>query len=146
MPDIKPFLASILQQECWRMDGTPLGDWPPLTNVPPVSFFCMDYEDAGARCDEQCERCAKTKDLDIPPTVKPEVDDSGEEVKPYKRTIITTTQGQWDELTTRIAALEDMVREFRNDMLGRVAIWNVGGSINDQKAHDLIRKSENLVP
>jgi hypothetical protein len=81
-------------ERAWDGDGTPLGDWPPLTNEPPVAHLTNQ-----ASKPQTVDHIGVDASENTPP-VKPEVDKSEPEVKQY---------------TTRIAELEAMVRELRGE-------------------------------
>ena len=137
MPDIKPFLASILQQECWRMDGTPLGDWPPLTNVPPVKD--IDHRDD---CRNVTGSDGGERPTTFTPPVKPGVDETEEEVKP--EVVEMRLKGPMaDALYTRIAALEECVRELRDRLFYVHETYDIAIDID---MADFLTRSKNLVP
>ena len=142
------FIVDYDNGQHWMKDGTPLGDWPPLTNVPPA-YTVMQHSPFSSAT----------------PPVKPEVDKQGEEVKgeiddkvlemwyEHASGDMVYDQFKWavTPLFTRIAELEAMVRELRN--LTRTGedeegtIWVALNSLISRATHhDTLTRSKNLVP
>jgi hypothetical protein len=134
--------------------GVPLGDHPPLTNVPPENNSIPETSVGNVTGSDGGERPTP-----FTPPVKPEVVESGEEVKgeidnkieptlnikfddnPVKEIVIRCVMvHDYNAALTRIAALEDCVRDLRD------AYEKAIHPGNGKAKQELITRAKNLVP
>jgi hypothetical protein len=111
----------------WGLDGTPLGDWPPLTNTPLESDVDSQFANR---------------------EVKPSVVETGEEVKgetdeAWEKLKVTIPRVELESLRTRIADLEAMVRELVLSLhpLAAIDLTGCNGNVVYQRNNTFITKN-----